>query len=82
MAQTQIELTDEQITALEKLAKEQNMSLPQLIQNNIKKLIEESVPQYTPDQKKRALSIVGKFESRQNDLSTNHDKYFAETIDQ
>lgn len=82
MAQTQIELTDEQMTALEKLAKEQNTSLPQLIQDNIKKLITEPAAKYTPAQKQQALDIVGKFKSGLNDLSTNHDKYFAETIDQ
>lgn len=81
MAQTQIELTDEQMTALEKLAKEQNTSLPELIQESIKKLIAERHHRYTPEQKQRALDIVGKFKSGQNDLSTNHDKYFVETID-
>jgi len=81
MVQTQIELTDEQMTALEKLAQEQNISLPQLIQDNIKKLIAEPAPRYTPEQKQQALDIVGKFRSGLNDLSTNHDKYFEEAID-
>lgn len=82
MAQTHIELTDEQITALEKLAKEQNKSLSQLIQDNIEKLIAGSAPRYTPRQKQQALDIVGKFKSGLNDLSTNHDQYFTETTDQ
>ena len=80
MAQTLVELTDAQMTALEMLAKKQNTTLPQLIQDSIKNLIGESTPQYTSDQKKRALSIIGKFESDHTDLSINHDDHFIDAI--
>ena len=80
MARTQIDLTQEQVTALEKLAKQRNLSLSDLLQEGIRSLLQTSEPKYTPEQKQRALAIIGRYRSGQADLSTNHDAYFLEAL--
>ena len=81
MAQTQIELSDTQMAALERLAQARNISVAGLIQESIHDLIQcaDRSP-YTPEQKQRALHIIGRFNSGLGDLAKNHDVYFLETL--
>ena len=81
MAQTQIELTEAQVAALENLAKQRNMTFSELIHEGINNLIQSKEHPYTPEQKQRALAIVGRFRSQCGDLSQRHDQYFLETLD-
>lgn len=80
MAQTQIELTDEEIVALKELAKKREISLPELIHEGIGNLLRSAKPDAV-EQRQRALAIVGRFRSGLRDLSTRHDDYLAEALD-
>jgi hypothetical protein len=78
MPQTQIQLTEEQITALEKLAKQRNVSFPDLLQEGIEYLLRYSVTHSEMDRKQRALAAAGRFHSGLHNLSREHDNYMSE----
>lgn len=81
MVQTRVQLTEEQIAALEKLAKKQKVSLSDLIREGVDNLLRTKAAAITPEQKRRALAIAGRFHSGLRDLSKRHDEYLAEALD-
>ena len=75
MARIQIELTDEQTSALEKLAKQRNMPLPDLIQESIAKFMVQGAPTRNLELRQRAMAVAARFRSGLGDLSRQHDGY-------
>ena len=78
MVSTEVKLTDEQSAALEKLAKELNIPLPDLILKGVDHVLQSIRTIPSEAQKQRARSIAGRFRSGLSDLSKQHDKYLAE----
>lgn len=81
MIQTQIELTEEQMSALEKLAKKRRISLSELVRESITNTLRSDVARGDSEMKRKALDIAGRFRSGLGDLSEGHDKYLSETYD-
>lgn len=81
MVHTQIQLTEEQMTALGELAKKRRLSLPNLIQEAIDHLLRSVVTPTKAEQKERALAIAGRFKSGLGDLARRHDDYVAEAFE-
>jgi hypothetical protein len=81
MVQTQIQLTEEQMTALGELAKKRHLPLPNLIQEAIDHLLRSIVTPTKAEQKERALAIAGRFKSGLGDLARRHDDYVAEAFE-
>ncbi len=81
MIQTQIELTEEQMSALEKLAKKRRISLSELVRESITNSLRSDVARSDSEMKRKALDIAGRFRSGLGDLSEGHDKYLSETYD-
>ena len=75
MVQTQIELTEEQMSALEKLAKKRRISLSNLVQEGINNVLRSEVTRSDAEMKQRALDVAGRFRSGLGDLSRRHDEY-------
>ena len=83
MVQTQVQLTEEQITALEELAKRRNVSITDLIREGVDNLLrseptfnkQEDLPKWV----KFALDEAKKIEEMEvelpSDLSVHHDYY-------
>jgi hypothetical protein len=83
MIRTQIQLTEAQSQILKKLSRERDISISALIRQGVDLLIED-MQTSTGDMDakwRHAWEAVGQFHSDVVDLSTNHDDYFAETID-
>ena len=80
MAQTQIELTEEQVATLKQLAKQRQISLPDLIQEGIDALLQPVCIAGKEERKQRAMAIAGRFRSGLGDLSQRHDVYFTEAL--
>jgi len=78
MVSTQIELTEEQVQALEALAQKRHLSLADLIRESIDSLLQAEPMPYTEEQKRRALAAVGRYKSGLGDLSRRHDDYLTE----
>ncbi|MFA6107606.1 MAG: ribbon-helix-helix domain-containing protein [Candidatus Latescibacterota bacterium] len=80
MVQTQVELTEEQVKALEELARQTRVPLPALIRQGVDQLLASTVAQpLTVAQRQRGLGIVGRFHSGLCDLARRHDEYLAES---
>jgi predicted DNA-binding ribbon-helix-helix protein len=78
MVRTQIQLKEEQITALKKIATAKQSSIAELIRKAVDNIIKTgAVPDYE-ERRKRAIDIAGRFRSGKQDISLHHDKYLAE----
>ena len=80
MVRTQVQLTEEQHAVLKKIAREEGLSMAEVVRMAVDYL--EHLRNRTPSDEAwdRARSIVGKFKSDVTDGSTRHDEYFAESI--
>lgn len=79
MVRTQIQLTEDQAEALKRKAKEQDVSIAELIRRSIDLYIRsEKWPVSEEERREQMLSIIGMGRSGLTDLSTNHDYYLTE----
>jgi hypothetical protein len=83
MVRTQIQLTRTQAQTLKKLAVQRGVSMAELIRQAIDSFFQEGGEPVRAKQEKweRALSVVGAFRSDVSDISSNHDEYFAQAIE-
>ena len=80
MIRTQIQLTDNQVRTLKKLATSRHVSVAGLIRQAIDAMIQSSPPVDAVERHKRAMDIVGKFSSGKRDVSGKHDGYLADAF--
>jgi hypothetical protein len=78
MVQTQLDLTEDQVTALRLLSIQRGTSLSELVRESIDLLLRE---QARVSLVQRALSASGKFRSGRHDISEKHDEYLAEAYE-
>lgn len=81
MVQAEIQLTEEQMEALEKLARQRNVSVSDLIHEGIDNLLRCTTVMDSDKLKRRARAIAGRFKSGLGDLSRRHDDYLAEALE-
>lgn len=77
MVRTQIQLSEEQLRALRRLAAEKGVSLAELVRQGVDKVLRESSADLE-ERRRRAMAIAGKFSSGLSDLSARHDDYLVE----
>jgi len=80
MVRTQIQLTEDQLKALKKLAVSRQLSVAELIRRAVDTMIKTSIAADPEDRMKRALKIAGRFSSGKSDVSKNHDAYLSESF--
>jgi hypothetical protein len=86
MIRTMVQLTEEQVKALKKLAKVRKTSLAQLVRESVTLYVNSSTAKTEQEEKRRraleGLEKIRKAKFRdiqgRKDLSTNHDKYLDE----
>lgn len=72
----QIELTQEQTEALQRLAAQRGRSVPELLQESVNALLRS--PTDREEIKRRAIAAIGSFRADVTDLATEHDRYLEE----
>lgn len=80
MVRTQIQLTEEQVKTLRKLASSRHFSIAELIRRTVDHLIKSSAVVDTEERHRRAIDAAGRFGSGVSDLSTSHDKHLIEAL--
>ena len=80
MHRTQIQLTEEQVSALKAIGAKENRSMADLIRESVEQLISRRRPVDRQKMMIRALSVIGKYSGGPGDVSENHDEYLAEAI--
>ena len=78
MVRTIVQLTENQAEELRRRAREQGVSISQLVRQGVDKLL--STPSADEAIRRRALAAVG-FIRDEPDLSVDHDQYLAEIYD-
>jgi predicted DNA-binding ribbon-helix-helix protein len=80
MVRTQIQLTEDQVKALKKIAVSRQLSVAELIRRAVDTMIKTSTAADPEDRRKRALESAGKFSSGRSDVSKKHDAYLSESF--
>ena len=78
MVRTQIQLTEDQVKALEKMATSRHLSVAELIRRAVNTMIKSSHVVDVEERHQRALDIVGRFSSGKRDISRKHDLYLTD----
>ncbi len=80
MVRTQIQLTEEQVKALKKIALSRHLSIAELIRQAVDTVIRTNTTVDIEERRKRAIDIVGRFSSGKRDISRKHDTYLVEAF--
>jgi hypothetical protein len=78
MIRTQIQLEENQVAALQKLASERRQSVAQLIRTSVDLFVQREAGAGQADRLERAKSVIGKFSSASPDVSRLHDAHLAD----
>jgi hypothetical protein len=66
------------LARLRDLAAAQGQSIAEVIRQSVDRYLHSERPIDRQELKRRALAVIGKFRSRNADVSENHDRYLAE----
>lgn len=80
MVRTQIQLTEEQVMALKKIALSRHLSIAEIIRQAVDTVIRTDTVVGIEERRKRAIDIVGRFSSGKRDISRKHDTYLVEAF--
>lgn len=78
MVRTQIQLTEEQVAVLKRIAAAQHVSMAEIVRKAVDLIARTG---FVPDamiQRQRAAAAAGRFHSGCGDLAEEHDRYLAE----
>jgi predicted DNA-binding ribbon-helix-helix protein len=75
MIRTQIQLTEEQSETLKQMAKDENVSVAELVRRSVDAYIDRHGGVSADERKRRLLSIIGIASSGETDLADDHDRY-------
>jgi Arc/MetJ-type ribon-helix-helix transcriptional regulator len=82
MVRTQVQLPEEDLRELRRLAKEQHVSVSAMIRRGVKRVIEEQGKPTRRELMERALEVAGKYPSEVRDLGRRHDEFAAEAYEE
>lgn len=78
MVRTQIQLPEEQLATLKRLAALQHTSMAELIRRAVAAFTASPEAGNIRERRQRALAAAGRFRSGSKDLAQRHDDYLAE----
>ena len=80
MVRTQVQLTEDQQSALRDLSATTGRSVSDLVRDAVERAISGAPRVTRREQIERALRLAGRFASGSSDVSANHDEYLAEAF--
>jgi predicted DNA-binding ribbon-helix-helix protein len=80
MVRTQIQLEEDQVSALKELAARQHVSMAELIRRAVDMFTALPEAGNLRERKRLALETAGRFHSGHNDIAARHDDYLAEAF--
>jgi len=78
MVRTQIQMTEEQVKRLKKMAVLERRSMADLIRQAVDTFVATKAGTDIDERRLRAIAVAGSFHSKAGDLAKSHDKYLAE----
>ena len=80
MLRTQIQLPEEQVALLKKMAAADNKSMAEIIRQSVDFFAKSKSLDADVQRRKRAIGATGRFRSGIKNLSASHDDYLAEAF--
>ena len=80
MIRTQVQLTEEQVEKLRRLAITEETSISDLVRRAVDSLVAAGPSQR--ELRRRALNVIGIAASGARDVASEHDRYLAEAFDE
>lgn len=80
MVRTQIQLPEQQVSTLKRLALQQHVSMAELIRRAVDLFTSSPEAGSMQERRQRALAVAGRFHSGQEDIAAKHDDYLAEAF--
>ncbi len=77
MVRTQIQLSEDEVAAVKRLARERSVSMAAVIREAVDQYVERESGVPLEERWRRSLAAVGAFRSGVPDLSQRHDEEFA-----
>ena len=79
MIRMQVQLTEEQVAQLKKIANDSDRSISDVVREGVDELLTKKRKRYTPEQIQAAMQFAGGFSSGEpNNVAVEHDKYLDE----
>ena len=78
MVKTQVQLPEEDLAELRRLAAEEGVSVSELVRRGVKHVLDARRRPSREELWDRAMKVVGKFHSGLPDVAQRHDEYLAE----
>lgn len=82
MVRTQIQLTERQATRLKEMAERRDVSMAQLVRTAVDRLLESEAAVDMEERWRRALEVMGRFDSGCTDVATEHDRDLADAFEE
>lgn len=80
MVRTQIQLPEQQVSTLKRLAMQQHVSMAELIRRAVDLFTTSPDADNLQERRQRALAAAGRFHSGCSDVAERHDDYLAEAF--
>lgn len=81
MVRTQVQFTEEQVSALKRLSAKTGRSVADLVREGVARYLASPERPDREELVRRALSLVDQFSSGPGDVSENHDRYLADAFE-
>ena len=81
MIRTQIQLPEEQVVMLKKMAAAEHKSMAEIIRQSVDFFTKAKYGRGEEQRRRRAMAAAGHFRSGVKDLATSHDSYLIEVFD-
>jgi Arc/MetJ-type ribon-helix-helix transcriptional regulator len=78
MVRTQVQVTQEQLEKLRSKARTCDVSVSELVRRCVDRFLDDTPAEARRARWNQALAAVGRFRSKDRDVSANHDKYLAD----
>ena len=78
MVKTQVQLPEEDLARLRRLAAEKGVSVSELVRRGVKQVLQSEAGPTREELWERAGKVIGKFRSGKTDIGRCHDDYLAE----
>ena len=80
MIRTQVQLTEDQVKKIRKVAMVKHQSVAELIRQAVDNMLKSDTSVDLKERRKRAVNIAGKFSSGKRNISKEHDAYLTEAF--
>jgi len=80
MVKTQVQLPEEDLKSLRRLAAEKGVSVSALVRQGVRQVLSSPESPSREELWERAQSVIGKFHSGKHDIAQRHDDYLAEDM--